>query len=322
MLSMLKKTKTRIGELLGRLGSEAQGREIARLKRRLQQIERRQQNSGVRPENLVWVFGTARTGSTWLAAMMADLDGFAGWHEPLVGDVFGVPYYIRWPFLRDNDSFLLSDKYKHVWLPALRSMVLESAAARFGQKPFVVIQEPVGSLGAPLISRALPKSRIILLIRDPRDVAASLLAANRTGGWASEQKGNKGASLADTNPDRFVAERARDILRTVRHAIEAYDAHRGPKALLRYEDLRYDTLDQLSRVCEELSLPVAPECLRRVVKGHAWENVPKEAKGADKQHRKAKPGGWQEDFTAQQAETVARITAPILKRFYAENTPT
>ena len=30
---------------------------------------------GIRPENLVWIFGASRTGSTWLGAMMADFDG-------------------------------------------------------------------------------------------------------------------------------------------------------------------------------------------------------------------------------------------------------
>ena len=44
---------------------------------------------GIKPENIVWIFGTARTGSTWLSAMMGEIKGYTRWHEPLVGTLFG-----------------------------------------------------------------------------------------------------------------------------------------------------------------------------------------------------------------------------------------
>jgi hypothetical protein len=49
----------------------------------------------MRPENLVWVFGTARTGSSWLSAIMGEIQGYNRWHEPLVGHLFGNLYYVR-----------------------------------------------------------------------------------------------------------------------------------------------------------------------------------------------------------------------------------
>jgi hypothetical protein len=56
--------------------------------------------------------------------------------------------------------------------------------------------------------------------------------------------------------------------------------------------------------------------LAQVVEQHAWENVPDEKKGPDKEHRKAKPGGWKEDLTPEQARIVEEITAPVLDEFY------
>src|SRR5215204_3140212 len=47
----------------------ARDREISRLKARLA-AGGRDSAGGVRPENLVWMFGVARTGSSWLGAMM------------------------------------------------------------------------------------------------------------------------------------------------------------------------------------------------------------------------------------------------------------
>jgi hypothetical protein len=29
------------------------------------------------PENLIWVFGTARTGSSWLSAIMGEIGGYS-----------------------------------------------------------------------------------------------------------------------------------------------------------------------------------------------------------------------------------------------------
>ena len=57
--------------------------------------------------------------------------------------------------------------------------------------------------------------------------------------------------------------------------------------------------------------------LARAAEKHSWENVPEEDKGEGKFHRRATPGGWEEDLTPEQAETVERITAPLLKEFYS-----
>jgi hypothetical protein len=44
-----------------------------------------------------------------------------------------------------------------------------------------MITEPKGSVGAPLLTEALSESRMILLVRDLRDVISSLLDATREG---------------------------------------------------------------------------------------------------------------------------------------------
>jgi hypothetical protein len=49
----------------------------------------------------------------------------------------------------------------------------------------------------------------------------------------------------------------------------------------------------------------------------AWEAIPEEEKGESKFHRKAEPGGWQEDLAPKQARVVERVTAPLLKEFYS-----
>jgi hypothetical protein len=281
----------------------------------------------MRPENLVWMFGTARTGSSWLSAIMGEIGGYSRWHEPLVGHLFGNLYYERAGHRSEDEHFILGARYRELWLSAARRFVLDSAAARFPEVAggrFLIIKEPQGSMGAPLLMEALPESRMILLVRDPRDVVASNLDAHQKGTWTADlmRKGGKEKppSLAESRPDAFVKGQARRYVRDVGNAKLAYDAHGGRKVMVRYEDLRADTLGTMKRVYSALEIPVDEAELVRAVEKHSWENIPEEEKGEGKKRRKAKPGGWREDLTSRQVEIVEDITAPLLDEFYPDTT--
>ena len=87
---------------------------------------------------------------------------------------------------------------------------------------------------------------------------------------------------------------------------------------MRYEDLRGNPEGHLGGVLSALGISAGTDALRQAVRSNAWENVPKEKKGAGKFYRKATPGGWREDLTPEQANTVERIAAPLLAEFYPE----
>ncbi len=108
----------------------------------------------------------------------------------------------------------------------------------------------------------------------------------------------------------------------MRSVKRSYEAHRGPNVLVRYEELRVDTLKTMKRIYSTLELPVDEEELARVVKKHSWENIPEEKKGEGKFYRKATPGSWREDLTPEQVEIIERITAPLLEEFYPARSTT
>jgi len=283
-----------------------------------------EQPDGIRPENMVWIFATARTGSTWLAAMMDEMKGQTVWREPLIGALFGNLYYERAKHLigKKGKHFILGGGYKYSWLNSMRTFVLSEATERFpeavGSSSYLVVKEPNGSIGAPLLMEALPESGMVFLVRDPRDVAASSMDARRKGGWQyrNRNKGNQQReTLSDNDPDAFIRWRANSYLEVMSRVKEAYEAHEGRKVLVRYEDLRADTLGQMKRLYDALEIPVDQQELAEAVNKHSWENIPEQEKGKGKFYRKAKPGGWQEDLTPEQVETVERITAPLLKEF-------
>jgi hypothetical protein len=278
----------------------------------------------VNPEKMVWIFGSGRSGSTWLRSMMGEMGGHRVWDEPMVGRLFGE-FYARAPQENSRSAdFILGEPIRKGWTRSIRNFVLDGASysnPRLRTDDYLVIKEPNGSVGAALLMEALPESRMILLVRDPRDVVASVLDAAREGGWLYESRNGKASkrrSPADKRPSAFAAERARVYRRGVESAKAAYDAHRGPKVLIRYEDLLADTLGTIKRLYAELDIVVDEVELTKAVEKHAWENVPEEEKGRGKFYRKADPGGWKEDLTPKQAEIIERITAPLLEEFYPD----
>ncbi|HLL57717.1 MAG TPA: sulfotransferase domain-containing protein [Rubrobacteraceae bacterium] len=280
---------------------------------------------GLEPQNVVWIFGTARTGSTWLASMIEELEGNTVWREPYVGALFGR-FYHEWVGEKHfkTKHFILGERARESWVRSVRSFVLNEASVRFPEVVdggYLVIREPNGSAGAPLMMEALPESRMIFLVRDSRDVVASALDAARKGSWLYKRRVEEGGGHTEAfhlEEDALAEQTANMYVKNVGNVRDAFKAHEGPKVLVKYEDLRFEPLDTMRRICSELSIEVEEIDLVRAVEKHAWEKLPAEYKGEGKFHRKATPGGWREDLTEEQVKTVERITAPLLKEFYSE----
>ena len=288
------------------------------------------QAKGIRPENIIWIFGTARTGSTWLSSLIGNPREHEEWREPYVGDLFGSHYYKRAEgkdSTRRNEEhwelhWILGGVYREVWIDSIRSFVLKGARARFPEMTdtsYLVVKEPHGSVGVPLLMEALPESRMIFLIRDSRDVAASALDARKKGSRVykrhHDRLGGKD-TLGDVPLNKIVKERAKRYSRDVGKVKAAYEDHKGYKILVRYEDLRADTLGTMKRIYHTLNVTIDEEELARAIEKHTWTNIPEHKKGEGKFFRKATPGGWREDLTPEQIKIVEGITAPFLHEYY------
>lgn len=266
----------------------------------------------IRPEDIVWIFGFGRSGSSWLWSLMTEGQDHQGWEEPLIGRLFGR-FYEEWasdPHI-DHRHFVLGGEGE-LWLASIRAFVLERIRTQFSPSDgnLVVVKEPNASEGAPLLMRALPESRMVLLVRDPRDVMASAADAHSEGGWAGLVLGDKLRTF-----DLRLCEL---YMKAMECSRRAYDTHRGPKVIVKYEQLVAEPLHTLEYVYEALEIALSHQEVVEAVEKHAWKNIPEDLKGPGKFWRKARPGSWTEDLSANQIAVIEDITAPILREFYSE----
>ena len=270
-------------------------------------------------ERLVWISCSPRSGSTWLLNLIGLEPEVVMMNEPLIGlhlglfttDMVETPARDSIPTDRQvfhriragSDEYFFAESFRPAWSPHLRALLLERAAAhveRYGQSvpdgttPVVCVKEPMGAQASDLILSVLPKSRILHLVRDPRDVVSSLVDAYRDGTWFGDMYPEW--DFAGVPREQRVREFATRWRVRTEVAADAYERHDPDRRLLvRYEDLRADSETYLGRIFEWMGLPVAhaDEYVERM----RFEKVSREKTGSGQFHRKAKPGGWREELS-------------------------
>jgi Sulfotransferase family len=283
---------------------------------------------GSNEDRLVWIFGSSRSGSSWLLRMLAELDGAVPIDDPHLGHHLGVwrPIPLAWatasrpPRLttltgvkRHKDSYFFSDHYRDAWEPALRGLIVARFDAQVAEArgnggpsrtPLVVVKEP-GSHVADLLLSLFPSSRMIFLLRDGRDVVDSWVAAHRSGSWALRE-----GAFPVTTEGREALVRWQSSVWVYRTEVvqRAYEAHElSRRAIVRYEDLLDHPAAELERLCAALGIEAEPERLERIGREHAYESVPSDEKGLDKAIRAARPGSWRRNLSVDERRAMSEI---------------
>jgi hypothetical protein len=273
------------------------------------------------------MFGSPRSGSTWVRRMLEQHALIVGMNEPLIG-VHLSPFLSDEPGYRaedlglrtftfrrvlegDRDKFFAA-KYADVWLPGLRRMLNDRLLAHLEREAgeaaageaLLLIKEPNGSQSADVIMRAQPEARLLFLLRDGRDVVDSELASFLVGGW---QESSFDHMRGVQEPERldFVIRSAYHWLWRTEVVEAAFAEHRGPKHMVRYEDLLREPEQYLRELFEWLELPLDALDVAKVVDEFDFERLP--YRGYDQQNRFGRPGVWRENLRPGEAEAVQEI---------------
>src|SRR5207253_2564486 len=240
---------------------------------------------------LAWIFGSSRSGSTWLLKMLSDLEGVVPVDDPHLGHHLGVwrPIPLAWaacedpPELRtlldvkaEEPGYFFAERYREAWEGPLRALIEArfeaQAEGRPSQSTAYVVKEP-GSHVAPFLAELFPRSKVIFLLRDGRDVVDSWLDAYSEGSWAIPGGAFPVSEEGRIPLIRWLSEVWAFRSREVRKAYEA----RSPedRIQIRYEELRDETETWVRRVCELIGVGTArvPE----MVEAHRFERQPSAA---------------------------------------------
>jgi hypothetical protein len=219
---------------------------------------------------------------------------------------------------RGDPGYFFSDEYAPTWVPGLRGLVLarlhaqaRRAAERHGlSDPLVLIKEPNGSQGAELLMSLLPRSRMVFLLRDGRDVIDSMLDARGAEGWVEGSM-----DLTDSRERlAYVRRQARLWLNCTNAVQAAYAAHPSSlRWMVRYEDLRLRTAASLGPLLDWLGIGRSEAALLDSVEANSFESIPGALKGPGTPRRSATPGAWRESLTAAERDAVDAIIGPKLR---------
>ena len=287
---------------------------------------------GERGERLAWIFGSSRSGSTWLLRMLSQLRSVVPIDDPHIGHHLGVwrPIPLAWAtaeelpelktlsdYKRDKRDYFFSDRYRETWEPALRDLLrarfdaqaAEDAAARRIDDPLVVVKEPASHVSDVLL-HLFPGSMLVWLLRDGRDVVDSWLDAYREGTWAAD-----GGAYPVSQEGRLAMIRWQSsvwLKRTevMQRTFAALDP--SQRLLVRYEELREHPGVALERICELLGIEEEHERIYAVANANLYERVPVGERGEGREIRRAAPGGWRESMSADEVAAMHAILTPKL----------
>ena len=218
---------------------------------------------------LVALLGAPRSGTSWLQSLIADDDRVVSPQETSLFSRYVAPLDEAWHAARrsSNEEWarrrftgLAAVLTEEEFVAAVREFVAVALNGALCLEPgatVVLEKTPAHSLSAPLLAKYSPGPvRFLHIVRDGRDVTASLVAASS--GW--------GAAWAP----RTVPTAASMWAEYVGAAMRARE--HGPYHEVRYEDLRSDgAAETLGQVLEFCGVPVPREAVAARLERSAFD---------------------------------------------------
>jgi hypothetical protein len=295
----------------------------------------------------VWVYSTARSGSTWLThdvlcadirARPVDESGIGRMFAPLQWDAerffdagtrnfyiesgfpfeigekqrprHGLPVFQRSFANLDLENQILSRHNFDFYHEMLRDVTFGHVLNEWGLLgyPRVVFKMPNDSHGADFIMRAFPGSHMVFMMRDGRDVMRS-----RFSPFASRAL----ATTANRDLRRFGIFYYSHLwnfqLDIIRSAFEGHASER--RILVYYEQLRTDPVRVITELYQHLSMPGTPQEIASLAERTRLENVPAAERGPDKPRQNGIVGGFRQVFDEEEIALMNAIMGPNLTRY-------
>jgi len=268
-------------------------------------------------QNLTWIFASPRSGTSWLANQLMTYNTH-NMDEPYIGHHLTSIGITENNFKlteshKKRNAYFFSEKYKNTWQVFLRKLILNRIYAQFKcTDGKIVIKEPNGGFGVDNVFICVPLSKMILVLRDGRDVIDSLVDARMKGSWGIELDEK---SVNSNNRINFIRNHARWWVIRTNLLLKTFDER--PKDLrfkIKYEDLRYNTFEELKKIYDFIGIKIPEKKLEQIVEKYSFENIPSEKKGSGKVTRSASPGKWKENFSEEEQRIMSEVMSETLSQ--------
>jgi hypothetical protein len=237
----------------------------------------------------LWRWSRLLERTDWPGALWSKEDVVSVSQEPSV-PLLGPPPWFPRPFLEEpgDDGAVTAAAFEFAW----RELSNRAVAARTGTAPRYYAEKHSNTWKVD--RRELPEHRLVVMLRDPRDVQASIEAFEGVRPEASFA-----ANLSRAGLDRLPAlvERQRNRLRWIAGILDA-----GSGLVVRFDDLTGDPDAVAARVARylEIDVPERPADEEALVRRHVTATA-------------GPVGRWKSDLDPATAELLTQELAPELK---------
>jgi len=269
-------------------------------------------------KNITWLFGNARGGTSWVSLELLShqtnsinephIDGHISM-AAFPGRKHNYTRSIDNP--QKNLNYFFSAEYKDVWMKFLRKLILNRFYAQTKNiHKKTIIKELVGIGALDILTECMSKAKIIILLRDGRDVLDSTLDAQAKDGFMAKAV-NVDSPIRKNFVENF------SLLWTHRneHFLKTFNNKQDNlRYMVKYEDILKDTSSELEKLYKFLEIEISKEEIQNIVQKYDFKKIPEDQKGRGKFHRSASPGKWKEHFTPQEIQIMTDIMNQVLKK--------
>ncbi len=229
----------------------------------------RYQSSSVKiMDNIVFIIGAGRSGTTWLQLMLGSHPLIATGQESQLFNNYFSSMVKQWnrelQYPTSNNlrfhgiSAYLNEEQFYFLLKQFASDVFDRVFQEKPQATYFLEKSPNNSEHIETIYRCFPKAKFIHLIRDGRDVVASILAAKK--GWG---KAWHHQSVEDASNEW------KTLLQAAQKAKTLTDQYLE----IRYENLLNDGIAQMKNVFEFLDISISKAEVDELYQAHRFKKL-------------------------------------------------
>ena len=295
----------------------------------------------------IWVFSTARSGSTWLVVDILCADGRARpVDEPGTGRMFAplqwdaerfyetgnrelyiesgfpfetgekprhpdlLPVFERAFGVLNKENQILSRHNFAFYHQALRDVAIGHVLNEWGILGYsrLVYKMPNDSHCADFIMRAFPQSHMVFMMRDGRDVMRS-----RFSPFASPDLANASDKQLRRYAIFFYSHFWNFQVDIIAAAFEAHPHER--RILVKYEDLRAHPDHYIAKIYDHLGMSATDEEIAGLADRTRLENLPASERGPEKPRQSGLVGGFHSVFDEEEIALMNAIMGQNLLRY-------